>query len=143
MFVLASRGAARLHAVRTINGVAVLLIYLLCVLWSGDFLFFFSSRRRHTRCLSDWSSDVCSSDLFGLAFAALVVANITVGLCLFTVVSFLDILSNIGGSVGITKLIGLLLVLSWFATISTRGESGRDRSEERRVGKGGRCKRAR
>src|SRR5438045_9144573 len=25
--------------------------------------FFFSSRRRHTRCLSDWSSDVCSSDL--------------------------------------------------------------------------------
>src|SRR5205814_2932070 len=27
------------------------------------FMFFFSSRRRHTRCLSDWSSDVCSSDL--------------------------------------------------------------------------------
>src|SRR6202790_1812910 len=23
----------------------------------------FSSRRRHTRCCSDWSSDVCSSDL--------------------------------------------------------------------------------
>src|SRR5262249_57438576 len=27
------------------------------------FLFFFSSRRRHTRLVSDWSSDVCSSDL--------------------------------------------------------------------------------
>src|SRR5207245_2014566 len=26
-------------------------------------LFFFSSRRRHTRCYRDWSSDVCSSDL--------------------------------------------------------------------------------
>src|ERR1039458_1620962 len=26
-------------------------------------LSFFSSRRRHTRCLNDWSSDVCSSDL--------------------------------------------------------------------------------
>src|SRR5260221_4127773 len=26
--------------------------------------FFFSSRRRHTRSLCDWSSDVCSSDLF-------------------------------------------------------------------------------
>src|SRR5690554_7472542 len=25
--------------------------------------FFFSSRRRHTRCGHDWSSDVCSSDL--------------------------------------------------------------------------------
>src|SRR5207245_9699338 len=28
-------------------------------------LFFFSSRRRHTRCYRDWSSDVCSSDLNG------------------------------------------------------------------------------
>src|SRR3989449_6048145 len=27
--------------------------------------FFFSSRRRHTRCSRDWSSDVCSSDLPG------------------------------------------------------------------------------
>src|SRR3989442_11794280 len=27
------------------------------------YLFFFSSRRRHTRCGRDWSSDVCSSDL--------------------------------------------------------------------------------
>src|SRR6266496_6334120 len=27
------------------------------------FFFFFSSRRRHTRSLRDWSSDVCSSDL--------------------------------------------------------------------------------
>src|SRR5262249_56864095 len=29
--------------------------------WSVGF--FFSSRRRHTRLVSDWSSDVCSSDL--------------------------------------------------------------------------------
>src|SRR2546422_4132451 len=33
----------------------------LCV----SFCFFFSSRRRHTRCSRDWSSDVCSSDLIG------------------------------------------------------------------------------
>src|SRR2546429_5602553 len=31
------------------------------VMWS---CFFFSSRRRHTRCSRDWSSDVCSSDLY-------------------------------------------------------------------------------
>src|SRR5699024_11368922 len=31
-----------------------------CVL---SVLFFFSSRRRHTRSKRDWSSDVCSSDL--------------------------------------------------------------------------------
>src|SRR5690625_6377132 len=28
------------------------------------YFFFFSSRRRHTRWPRDWSSDVCSSDLF-------------------------------------------------------------------------------
>src|SRR3989442_612909 len=28
-----------------------------------SYFFFFSSRRRHTRCGRDWSSDVCSSDL--------------------------------------------------------------------------------
>src|SRR5690554_424904 len=30
-----------------------------------SYFFFFSSRRRHTRCGRDWSSDVCSSDLVG------------------------------------------------------------------------------
>src|SRR5699024_12186171 len=30
---------------------------------SSSNLFFFSSRRRHTRSKRDWSSDVCSSDL--------------------------------------------------------------------------------
>src|SRR6266576_2338094 len=30
------------------------------------FCFFFSSRRRHTSSLRDWSSDVCSSDLDGI-----------------------------------------------------------------------------
>src|SRR5207247_5715569 len=30
--------------------------------------FFFSSRRRHTRSTRDWSSDVCSSDLYRVSF---------------------------------------------------------------------------
>src|SRR5438874_12961894 len=38
------------------------------------YFFFFSSRRRHTRSLRDWSSDVCSSDLL----AARVVAQVEV-----------------------------------------------------------------
>src|SRR6266498_3655308 len=33
------------------------------------FCFFFSSRRRHTRCGRDWSSDVCSSDLAALGIS--------------------------------------------------------------------------
>src|SRR5437762_10277061 len=38
----------------------------LCILLFGvifQVFFFFSSRRRHTRYIGDWSSDVCSSDL--------------------------------------------------------------------------------
>src|SRR5260221_9016047 len=34
-----------------------------CVTGFQTCFFFFSSRRRHTRSLCDWSSDVCSSDL--------------------------------------------------------------------------------
>src|SRR5438128_4494426 len=37
--------------------------YFLAYLLYTVYLFFFSSRRRHTRCYRDWSSDVCSSDL--------------------------------------------------------------------------------
>src|SRR5260370_1765069 len=40
-------------------------IIFVCTYVVGRF-FFFSSRRRHTRFKCDWSSDVCSSDLFCL-----------------------------------------------------------------------------
>src|SRR5437762_10303590 len=43
-------------------------------LWLG-FFFFFSSRRRHTRYIGDWSSDVCSSDLHRLAARQVVLAE--------------------------------------------------------------------
>src|SRR2546422_2257331 len=36
---------------------------VLCSMFCFLCFFFFSSRRRHTRCSRDWSSDVCSSDL--------------------------------------------------------------------------------
>src|SRR5437763_8606621 len=39
-------------------------------------LFFFSSRRRHTRYIGDWSSDVCSSDLPSISFQPLAKADI-------------------------------------------------------------------
>src|SRR6266550_154264 len=38
-------------------------LFLLSDWHTSKRLFFFSSRRRHTRCSRDWSSDVCSSDL--------------------------------------------------------------------------------
>src|SRR5256886_13463938 len=45
----------------------------MCGVWdtlSCWIVFFFSSRRRHTRFDCDWSSDVCSSDLHTLAASA-------------------------------------------------------------------------
>src|SRR5258705_1275956 len=38
-----------------------------------------SSRRRHTRCLSDWSSDVCSSDLSELQSLRHLVCRLLLG----------------------------------------------------------------
>src|SRR5256886_12619901 len=47
-------------------------------LLSAHYLFFFSSRRRHTRFDCDWSSDVCSSDLVMDFFAPpIVFPNVT------------------------------------------------------------------
>jgi O-antigen ligase len=59
----------------------------------------------------------------GLGFAGLVLANITVGLCFFAVISFLEVLSS---SYGITKLVGFLLVLSWLAVVTTRSDAQND-----------------
>src|SRR5476649_880326 len=55
-----------------------------CYLYSPSYvflayLFFFSSRRRHTRSLCDWNSDVCSSDLTFLQAGACLFGVVLVG----------------------------------------------------------------
>src|SRR5262249_58312454 len=85
-------------------------------------LFFFSSRRRHTRLVSDWSSDVCSSDLCWLTHASL--AGTGGGATAFRASSVSLSFTRIGCSV------------YWGCTANDRcGSPPRDRSEERRVGK--------
>src|SRR3712207_7161393 len=83
------------------------------------FIFFFSSRRRHTRYWRDWSSDVCSSDLGAFSRAwldGLVDAD----------VSFLARLEGYGA---VASLVAQFVV-------PFDGEiQGVARSEERRVGK--------
>src|SRR5439155_15879984 len=84
--------------------------------------FFFSSRRRHTRWPRDWSSDVCSSDLFELEVVETEVAQHRD-----------DELEHLGSL--LLELLGgdeeVRVVLSEAA-----------RSEERRVGKECRCTRS-
>src|SRR5947207_4434133 len=77
--------------------------------------FFFSSRRRHTRSLCDWSSDVCSSDLLIID-----IDNRTIPI-------------NAQGQIdGIDPAIKPMLSREWMVASEHRIK----RSEERRVGKG-------
>src|SRR5688500_19369146 len=52
-----------------------LLVYII-VDMDLSIIFFFSSRRRHTRLQGDWSSDVCSSDLDQHAVGAALEAGV-------------------------------------------------------------------
>lgn len=56
---------------------------------------------------------------FGIGFAALVLGNVTVGFCVLAFLSFLDVLPTFG-ALSLAKIAGLLLAISWIATITTR-----------------------
>src|SRR3712207_7677161 len=81
--------------------------------------FFFSSRRRHTRYWRDWSSDVCSSDLYVFSFILLLV--------IYGVTELEDWLEW-----GILNFVLAALFLCWPVHLYL---AMRRRSEERRVGK--------
>src|SRR5256885_12664583 len=87
------------------------------------FIFFFSSRRRHTRLQGDWSSDVCSSDLMG-------------GLSKKTRWTYVTMLTATLAIAGIPPFAGFFskdsILLSAFES-EIGGHT--TRSEERRVGK--------
>src|SRR5207245_8460770 len=93
-------------------------------------LFFFSSRRRHTRCYRDWSSDVCSSDLES--------TKVTPATMLVTVPKGTSISATIGQTLASKKNHA---GDSFAASLSTPVKVG-GRSEERRVGKESRRGRA-
>src|SRR5262249_60082525 len=94
-------------------------------------LFFFSSRRRHTRLVSDWSSDVCSSDLPG--------GNRCEWTSMIT-----DDPPSVGQEVGDdARVLGRVLAEHEVAAAvapdhRARVRDHRERSEERRVGEEGR-----
>jgi len=63
----------------------------------------------------------------GLAFVVLVLGDLTFGLCLFAVVSFLDLLPDLGGSLlSFSKVVGLLIAISWLAKVSTSDDTRND-----------------
>src|SRR5690349_22770477 len=91
--------------------------------------FFFSSRRRHTRSLRDWSSDVCSSDL-GIHHYDSVQIGISVGFTAFA-------LMMVAAAYECRSETGTILAGDTFNSRRMNLIAGA-RSEERRVGKEGR-----
>src|SRR3989442_2141294 len=82
-------------------------------------VFFFSSRRRHTRCGRDWSSDVCSSDLEAPKFTLPVIFRVS---------------EKRTGNVNFGASVGQGTGLGGFLGLDEPNLFGQ-RSEERRVGK--------
>src|SRR5437899_10147891 len=85
------------------------------------FFFFFSSRRRHTRCLSDWSSDVCSSDL---VIALPADHYLTATERRDVMLDLGDVVQSLGGSYGVAEDVGTtaedMLVVSEIGRASCR-----------------------
>src|SRR3989442_5786568 len=83
-------------------------------------IFFFSSRRRHTRCGRDWSSDVCSSDLVVLIF--LIIVNLIGGIGLAQRVDE----RFVWVAIVVPAICLVVLVLSFMGLIDRRSSRGRD-----------------
>src|SRR3989442_5430287 len=102
-------------------------------------IFFFSSRRRHTRCGRDWSSDVCSSDLPStrrFKKSAKLERNTTVHVSLEDFLNLLVDGHGQGHSAQPSSHILVLLLLHLLLSRQKERLSATEmRSEERRVGK--------
>src|SRR5207237_7234116 len=94
-------------------------------------LFFFSSRRRHTRFKCDWSSDVCSSDLRD---RFLLLVGLLLGAAPLAAQQRMVIRPEPG-----TPVVAVEVLIAAGPADEPEGKAGlANRSEERRVGKEGR-----
>src|SRR5437016_2162444 len=85
------------------------------------FFFFFSSRRRHTRLVSDWSSDVCSSDLLGSNGA-----SFAFPLRIFVLRSLSVANARFGGLITLTRVNLVFLLFAFLVHDAQRTSVGSD-----------------
>src|SRR5437870_10631510 len=67
-------------------------------------MFFFSSRRRHTRWPRDWSSDVCSSDLIDRDYTARMLGFEGLQLNSYGAIGAIDYLTETAGAIAVLML---------------------------------------
>src|SRR5256885_4770115 len=89
------------------------------------FSFFFSSRRRHTRLQGDWSSDVCSSDLFAPAQA-----HLDQAFALYDPEHHRDLGYHVGDDPGLLAL-GFAAQTLWYRGYPDQAQIGRASCRER------------
>jgi len=56
--------------------------------------------------------------VFGLALIALMLANVTVGVMVFTVVALLESLPTLSGAPSIAKSVGVFLLVGWLGAVA-------------------------
>jgi O-antigen ligase len=63
----------------------------------------------------------------GLIFVVVTLANLTAGVCIFAVLSFLDTAIPVQGALSAPKLLGVMLMLSWLALVTAGEREQRER----------------
>ena len=77
--------------------------------------------------LAGYSPPMAIGLTLGVVFLVLTLANLTAGVCIFAVLSFLDTVLPVQGALSAPKLLGLMLMLSWLALVTAGDREQRER----------------
>jgi O-antigen ligase len=77
--------------------------------------------------LAGYSPPLAVGLVLGLVFVTVTLANLTAGVCIFAVLSFLDTVLPVQSGLSAPKLLGLMLMLSWLAMVTAGEREHRER----------------
>lgn len=80
-----------------------------------------------TGVLAGYSPALAIALTLGIVFVIVTLANLTAGVCIFAVLSFLDTVLPTQGTLSAPKLLGLMLMLSWLALVTAGEREHRER----------------
>jgi O-antigen ligase len=77
--------------------------------------------------LAGYSPPLAIGATLGVVFLVVTLANLTAGVCIFAVLSFLDTVIPVQGALSAPKLLGVMLMLSWLALVTAGERERRER----------------